>query len=59
MRMQSPHTLHMETTYFAPGTGQGIPGAPSILDVTNRTWLRETYGTRIVSLEELAAELNG
>ena len=44
---------------FCSGDRARNTGAPSILDVTNRTWLRETYGTRIVSLEELAAELNG
>ena len=33
-------------------------GAPSIFDASNRAWLQQTYGIRIVSVEELAAELN-
>lgn len=32
--------------------------SPSIFDASNRAWLQLTYGIRIVSLEELAAELD-
>jgi len=33
-------------------------GVPSIFDASNRAWLEETYGIRIVSVEQLAAELD-
>ena len=33
-------------------------GAPSIFDASNRAWLQQTYGIRIVSVEELSAELD-
>jgi hypothetical protein len=50
------HVAYGIDVFCSDDRGQSA-GAPSIFDEANRAWLQQTYGLRILSVQELAAEL--
>jgi hypothetical protein len=50
------HVAYGIDVFCSEDRGQSA-GTPSIFDEENRAWLQETYGVRILSVQELAAEL--